>query len=50
MISVQIVKTADDILKCRGAVQALRPSLTDDIYEEAVEKTLADNRQIIFIH
>lgn len=49
MIVVQIVKTESDILKCRSAVQALRPSLTDDIYDEAVQKTLADNRQIVFI-
>lgn len=49
MIPVQIVKNEDDILKCRSAIQALRPSLTDDLYSEAVRKTLADNRQIIFI-
>lgn len=49
MITVQIVKTEDDILKCRSAIQALRPSLNDDIYDEAVQQTLADNRQIIFI-
>lgn len=49
MTAVQIVKTENDILKCRAAIQALRPSLTDDLYIEAVEKTLADNRQIIFI-
>lgn len=46
---VETVKTDDDILKCRSAIQALRPFLTDDIYPEAVKKTLADNRQIIFI-
>jgi GNAT superfamily N-acetyltransferase len=49
MITVQIVKTENDILKCRSAIQALRPSLTNDNYDEAVQKTLADNRQIIFI-
>ncbi|WP_439584384.1 GNAT family N-acetyltransferase [Dyadobacter bucti] len=49
MTAVQIVETQDDILKCRAAIQALRPSLTDDLYFEAVQKTLEDNRQIIFI-
>ncbi len=49
MTAVQIVETEDDILKCRAAIQALRPSLTDDLYFEAVQKTLEDNRQIIFI-
>ncbi len=49
MTQVQIVATETDILKCRSAIQALRPSLTDELYLEAVKKTLADNRQIIFI-
>ncbi|MEO6282774.1 MAG: GNAT family N-acetyltransferase, partial [Dyadobacter sp.] len=49
MTVVQIVKTDADISKCRSAIQALRPSLSDDIYNEAVQKTLADNRQIVFI-
>jgi GNAT superfamily N-acetyltransferase len=49
MITVQIAKTNSDILKCRRAVQALRPSLTDEHYLDAVKKTLADKRQIIFI-
>lgn len=49
MIRIETVKTEEDILKCRGAIQALRPFLTDDIYPEAVRKTLADNRRIIFI-
>nr|WP_295934129.1 GNAT family N-acetyltransferase [uncultured Dyadobacter sp.] len=48
-MKVETVKTDDDILKCRSVIQALRPFLTDDIYPEAVRKTLADNRQIIFI-
>lgn len=46
---VQIVETETDIIKCRRAIQVLRPSLTDEMYFEAVQKTLADNRQIIFI-
>ncbi|MCE7068387.1 GNAT family N-acetyltransferase [Dyadobacter sp. CY326] len=49
MMPIQTVKTDEDIRKCRRAIQALRPSLTDDIYFEAVKKTLADNRQIIFV-
>lgn len=49
MTQVQLVATETDILKCRSAIQALRPSLTDELYPDAVEKTLADNRQIIFI-
>jgi len=49
MTQVQIALTEEDIIKCRSAIQALRPFLTDDIYLEAVQKTLADNRQMIFI-
>ena len=49
MTNVQIVETESDMEKCRTAIQALRPQLGDDIYLEAVKKTLADNRQIIFI-
>ncbi|GGC03640.1 GNAT family N-acetyltransferase [Dyadobacter sediminis] len=49
MTAVQIVTSESDILKCRSAIQALRPLLTGDLYIEAVQKTLADNRQIIFI-
>ncbi|MCF0049598.1 GNAT family N-acetyltransferase [Dyadobacter chenwenxiniae] len=49
MTNVQIVETESDMLKCRRAVQALRPQLGDDLYLDAVKKTLADNRQIIFI-
>lgn len=49
MTNVQIVKTEGDIQKCRRAIQALRPQLVDDLYLEAVKKTLADKREIIFI-
>lgn len=48
-MTIETVQTDADILKCRGAIQALRPLLTDDIYTDAVKQTLADNRQIIFI-
>jgi len=49
MSQVKTAVTEADILKCRRAVQALRPSLTDDIYLEAATKTIADNRRFIFI-
>ena len=49
MTQVQVVVTEADIIKCRSAIQVLRPSLTDELYFEAVQKTLADNRQIIFV-
>ncbi len=49
MNSVQIADSDTDILKCRRAVQALRPLVTDDVYEEAVRRTLADNRTMIFV-
>lgn len=48
-MTIETVRTEADILKCRGAIQALRPLLTDDIYTDAIKQTLADNRQIIFI-
>ncbi|SDF97122.1 Acetyltransferase (GNAT) family protein [Dyadobacter soli] len=48
-MTIQTVQNDADILKCRGAIQALRPLLTDDIYTDAVKQTLADNRQIVFI-
>ena len=47
--SVQRATTEADISKCRRAVQALRPKLTDDLYEEAVLRTLADNRTMVYI-
>src|SRR3982751_5122152 len=49
MSLVQIVATETDIQKCRRAIQALRPKLTDELYFEAVRQTLADQRQIIFV-
>ena len=48
-MTIETVQNDADILKCRGAIQALRPLLTDDIYSDAVKQTLADNRQIVFI-
>jgi GNAT superfamily N-acetyltransferase len=49
MMIVQTAASDSDMLKCRSAIQALRPLLTDDLYLEAVRKTLADNRTMIFI-
>lgn len=46
---VQKATTDSDIQKCRRAVQALRPHLTDELYDEAVRQTLADNRTMVFI-
>ena len=46
---VQEAATETDIRKCRRAVQALRPQLTDEGYYEAIRKTLADNRTMVFI-
>lgn len=46
---VKQATTPDDILKCRRAIQALRPKLTDDLYEAAVRQTLADNRMMVFV-
>lgn len=48
-MEIQAALTENDILKCRSVIQTLRPSLTDDLYLEAVQKTLADSRQMIFI-
>ncbi|MCE7062583.1 N-acetyltransferase [Dyadobacter sp. CY343] len=46
---VRVAETEQDILMCRSAIQALRPSLTDELYNEAVRLTLEDNRQLIFV-
>lgn len=49
MSLVQTAVTESEIIKCRRAIQALRPFLTDDIYLEEAKKTIADNRQFVFI-
>jgi GNAT superfamily N-acetyltransferase len=49
MSQIKLVTSDSDIDKCRRAIQALRPALTDSLYPEAVKRTMADNRQIIFI-
>lgn len=48
MSRILIASTDNDILKCRRAIQALRPLLSNEAYEIAIRKTLADNRQMIF--
>jgi GNAT superfamily N-acetyltransferase len=50
MNPISQVTSDSDIDLCRRAIQALRPQLTDALYKEAVTKTLADNRQIIFVN
>jgi len=49
MSQIKRALTDGDISKCRRAIQALRPLLTDELYHDAVNKTLADNRQLIYI-
>jgi GNAT superfamily N-acetyltransferase len=49
MSIVQQVQSDIDIEKCRRAVQTLRPLLSDELYAVAIKKTLADNRQMIFV-
>ncbi len=49
MSQIRLATTQDDILKCRSAIQALRPQLTDELYQDAIVQTLADHRQLIFI-
>lgn len=41
--------SVDSILKCRRAIQALRPGISDEQYLEQVQQTLAANRQMIYI-
>jgi GNAT superfamily N-acetyltransferase len=48
-LTIQQASTQTDFLKCRRAIQTLRPGLTNDLYEEAVRQTLADNRIMVFI-
>jgi GNAT superfamily N-acetyltransferase len=50
MPTVQEATTDDHLRQCRRAVQALRPRLSDDTYDEAIRRTLADNRKMIFVN
>jgi GNAT superfamily N-acetyltransferase len=49
MSRIVLASTDADISKCRRAIQTLRPLFSDDAYAVAIRKTLADNRQMIFI-
>ncbi|GAB2765405.1 hypothetical protein GCM10027275_03450 [Rhabdobacter roseus] len=48
-MKIRFATTDADLLACRRAVQALRPLLTDERYDEAIRSTLADNRQMLFV-
>lgn len=47
--SIYQATSAYHIAKCRRAIQALRPKLTDELFEEAVHRTLADNRMMVYV-
>ncbi|HEV7351061.1 GNAT family N-acetyltransferase [Telluribacter sp.] len=49
MISILKATSDEDLRKCRRVVQALRPKLSDEAYAVAIRRTLADNRQMIFV-
>jgi GNAT superfamily N-acetyltransferase len=49
MSRIVLASTDADISKCRRAIQALRPLLSDDAYVIAIRKTLTDNRQMVFV-
>lgn len=48
---MRVVEAISDeaILKCRRAIQTLRPTISDEEYLEKIKKTLDANRQMIFI-
>ncbi|TDB63823.1 N-acetyltransferase [Arundinibacter roseus] len=46
---IQKASSTTDLAKCRRAIQALRPKLTDEQYDDAILKTLADNRTMVFV-
>lgn len=46
---IHIAASDEDIMKCRPAIQALRPKLTDDLYDNAIRQTLADNRIMVYV-
>ncbi len=48
-LPVQRATTDTSVQKCRRAVQALRPHITDDVYDEVIWQTLADSRIMVFI-
>lgn len=46
---VEIARTDLEILKCKSAIQALRPFISDEDYLFQVKSTLADRRQMVYI-
>ena len=46
---VKIAESDFDILKCREVLSDLRPHLKEELFLDAVRKTLADNRLLIYI-
>lgn len=49
MTVVRIAVADAELAKCRRAIQALRPKLSDDDYDREIRLTLADNREMIYI-
>lgn len=46
---VKIAESDSDILKCREVLSNLRPHLKEEFFLDAVRKTLADNRLLIYV-
>ncbi len=46
---VKIAISDLEIMKCKEAIQALRPFISDEDYIFQVKKTLADRRQMVYI-
>ena len=46
---VKIAESDRDILKCREVLCDLRPHLKEESFLEAVHKTLADNRMLLYV-
>ncbi len=49
MMLVKIATTDIEIMKCKQAIQALRPLISDVEYLDEIRKTLADRRQMVYI-
>lgn len=48
-MKIKIAENDSDILKCREVLSELRPHLKEELFLEAVRKTLADNRLLIYV-
>jgi len=46
---VREATTENDFAKCSEVLRTLRPFISEESYPEAIRKTLADNRRLIFI-